>query len=145
MPKMVVLTDVFTWSRPATGFPKGEYCIAKRGETIEVTVAVAERGRTLGALGTHEELAAAQVATSGLEATGPVPDEQIRAMHVDEIAVFLQQNPGAAEHVAELEAQRGDKARKGVAEIVERVIAEREREIAERARQAELEAAAAAS
>ena len=144
MAQRTVLVDAYSYMIRTEDGP--QHMTAYRGETVELSEKEIARGESLGALGTPEEaLAVAQAASEPASA----PDEQLRGFNVDQLVVYLQQHPSEAERLAELEAARGDKQRKGVLDAIDRTIAARdeaiEDELARREAAAEADAAAGQS
>lgn len=130
-----VLFDVYCWLTPTDDPKRPDQHVARRGDVIEISAAEAERGESLGALGSPEDLAEIEAAANGVDDSGApkvssVPDEQLAGMNVETLVAHLGQFPQDVDRVVALEEQRG-KPRKGVLEAAEKVRAAYEEAIAE--------------
>lgn len=119
MPKRTVLFDLYQYRVPLEGEPgKFDHLTAARGEVIDVDADEAARGEALGALGDPADLALADAERASDEG-GVVEDAVLGGYNVDQMAAYLAQHPGEADHVGDLEAARS-RPRKGVLELVDR-------------------------
>ena len=104
MPMRTVLFDTYAWMEPGEG-GRYEHRTAHRGETIDVSEAEVARGEAAGALGTPEDLAAADYAA------GLWSDDQLVYASTEELRAYVAERPAERARVLGLDFVRPGIAR----------------------------------
>lgn len=114
--KRTVLVDGFSYSLPGLAPNSRDYFLGRKGEEIEVEQLDADRGESVGALGSPEELPPVLEADAAA-VDGRPSDDELARLSVAQIHAYLTQNPSDLDRVERLENER-EKPRSGVLDAV---------------------------